>query len=83
VIRAAYLTVFGSQVLLLCTQRSVLHPHLMAVVFSASCGINVILGAASEAYFEVEPAMLGNLSLERIGDWHFSFTLATVMIVSL
>jgi hypothetical protein len=52
----------------------------MAMTFSAPCGIYVVLGATSEAYFEVESAMLGNPSLERIGDWHLSSTLATIMI---
>ena len=64
--------------LLLGAQRSVLESHLMAVPFSASCCIYIVLGATSEAYFEVEPAMLGNLSLECIGDWHLP-TLATIM----
>lgn len=49
------------------------------MAFSAPCGIYVVLGATPEAYFEVEPAMLGNPSLERIGDWHL-FPLATIMI---
>lgn len=59
--------------LLLCPKRPVLEPQMMAVTFPALCGINVILGAAPEADFKVEPAMLGNLSLEWIGDWHLLF----------
>ena len=56
--------------LLLCAQSSVLEPHLMAVAFPASCCIDMVLGAAPEAYLEVEPAVLGNLLFECISNWH-------------
>jgi hypothetical protein len=61
----------GGPPLLFRAERPVLEPHILAVALSAPCSVYVVLGAALEAYLEVEPALLGYLLLESISDWHF------------
>lgn len=42
----------------------------MAVTFSAPCCVYIVLGTTPEAYLEVESAVLGNLFLKWVGNWH-------------
>lgn len=56
--------------LLLSTQRPVLQPHLAAVALSAPCSRDRILGSTLEAYLEEQPALLCDLFLCGICDWH-------------
>jgi hypothetical protein len=46
---------------------------LAAMAFPASCSRDRILGSALEAYLEEQPALLCNLFLCRICDWHFYY----------
>jgi hypothetical protein len=43
------------------------------MAFPASCSRDRILGSALEAYLEEQPALLCNLFLCRICDWHFYY----------
>jgi hypothetical protein len=58
------------QLLLLCAQRPVFGPHVMAVALPASYRIDMVLATAPEAYLEVQPALLGNLFFSCVRDWH-------------
>ena len=66
------ISVFFAKRLLLSAKCSILQPHLAAVALSAPGRRDRVLAAALEAYFEEQSALLRNLFLYCVRNWHLN-----------